>query len=197
MSLITKLFPLSSVVLPEGKMSLRIFEPRYKRLVKECCQQNVGFGICLMSDRAEASPHNVSEIGTLVEIVDFETLEDGLLGITVYGKQRIRVKRVWSEADGLRVGEVEHLPNWQTVPFVQETEHVSKQLRHVYSQFPQVKNLYDQCFFDDATWVSQRWLELLPINQTKFDLLVSQDSCNAVLDFLSGVIDRGHLTEKR
>lgn len=189
MSLITKLFPLSSVVLPEGKMNLRIFEPRYKRLVKECCQQNEGFGICLMSDGDESSPHNVSQIGTLVEIVDFETLEDGLLGITVYGKQRIRVKRVWSEKDGLRVGEIEHLPNWQTTEFVEDTKHVSQQLRHVYSQFPQVKNLYEQCFFDDATWVSQRWLELLPINQTKFDLLVSQESCSATLDFLSEAID--------
>lgn len=36
------LFPLTSVVLPEGKMNLRIFEPRYKRMVKECSLQNVG-----------------------------------------------------------------------------------------------------------------------------------------------------------
>ncbi|CCN83102.1 putative Peptidase S16 (lon family) [Vibrio nigripulchritudo SFn27] len=189
MSLITKIFPLSSVVLPEGKMNLRIFEPRYKRLVKECCQNGEGFVICLVSDSNDASPHNISQIGTLVEIVDFETLDDGLLGITVYGKQRIRVKRVWSEHDGLRVGEIEHLPNWQTHSFGESSEHVAKQLKEVYQQFPQVKKLYEQCFFDDATWVSQRWLELLPINQSKFDLLVSQDSCIATLDFLSDAID--------
>jgi len=145
MSLVIKLFPLRSVVLPEGKMNLRIFEPRYKRLVKECCQNNEPFGICLVSDSNEMSPHNVSQIGTLVEIVDFESLNDGFLGITVYGKSRIRVKRVWTEPDGLRIGEIESLPNWQSSQFVEDTEHIAKQLKHVYRHFPEVKNFYEQC----------------------------------------------------
>lgn len=40
------LFPLSSVVLPEGKMKLRIFEPRYQRMVAQCSKTGSGFGLC-------------------------------------------------------------------------------------------------------------------------------------------------------
>ncbi|WP_218745665.1 LON peptidase substrate-binding domain-containing protein, partial [Vibrio parahaemolyticus] len=108
------LFPLTSVVLPEGKMNLRIFEPRYKRMVKECSLQNVGFGVCLVGSEGDPKDvGNVSSIGTLVRIVDFETLSDGLLGITVAGEKRFVIKRVRADSDGLRHAEVEWLDNWQ------------------------------------------------------------------------------------
>lgn len=76
-------------------MNLRIFEPRYKRMVKECSLQDSGFGVCLVgNDGDPKAVGNVSSIGTLVTIVDFETLSDGLLGITVAGERRFIVKRV-------------------------------------------------------------------------------------------------------
>ena len=34
------IFPLTSQVLPEGRMKLRIFEPRYIRLVKDSLQRD-------------------------------------------------------------------------------------------------------------------------------------------------------------
>lgn len=84
------LFPLTSVVLPEGKMNLRIFEPRYIRMVKECSSKNMGFGVCLVGNDGDPKEvGNVSSIGSLVRIVDFETLSDGLLGITVVGEKTL------------------------------------------------------------------------------------------------------------
>ena len=70
------LFPLTSVVLPEGKMKLRIFEPRYKRMVKECSLNNVGFGLCLVENTAASDKQSkIATVGTLVQIVDFEQVE--------------------------------------------------------------------------------------------------------------------------
>ncbi len=84
------LFPLSSVVLPEGKMKLRIFEPRYQRMVAQCSKTGSGFGLCLFDSKSNKNANELSEFGTLVKIVDFETLSDGLLGITVVGIRRLR-----------------------------------------------------------------------------------------------------------
>ncbi len=39
-------------------------------------------------------------------------------------------------------------------------------------------------FFDDATWVSQRWLEVLPLECHHFEHLVTQQDCSATLSFL-------------
>ncbi len=179
------LFPLTSVVLPEGKMNLRIFEPRYLRLVKECSAKNTGFGVCLVGSEGDPKDvGNVSSIGSLVRIVDFETLSDGLLGITVVGEKRFKVKRVRADADGLRHAEIEWLENWETSGALYSFEGLSQQLAHVYEEFPQVGSLYTQRFYDDPTWVTQRWLELLPLDCRLFEQLAGADDCLPALRFL-------------
>ncbi|HDQ5496254.1 TPA: ATP-dependent protease, partial [Vibrio cholerae] len=45
------------------------------------------------------------------------------------------------------------------------------------------------CFFDDASWVCQRWLELLPLSKGQFDVLVGQRDCHAALAFLQRTIE--------
>ncbi len=184
------LFPLTSVVLPEGKMNLRIFEPRYKRMVKECSLQNVGFGVCLVgSDGDPKAVGNVSSIGTLVKMVDFETLSDGLLGITVVGEKRFTVKRVRADADGLRHAEVDWLDNWQTPSQQLDFGYLSQQLAQVYEQFPQLGTLYQHRFYDDPIWVTQRWLELLPLDSHLFESLVGAQDCRPALRFLNKAIE--------
>ncbi|YCO04342.1 LON peptidase substrate-binding domain-containing protein [Vibrio sp. VNB-15] len=192
------LFPLTSVVLPEGKMNLRIFEPRYTRMVKECSLQNVGFGVCLVgSEGHPKAVGNVSSIGTLVTIVDFETLSDGLLGITVVGEKRFMVKRVRADSDGLRYAEVEWLDNWQQPSSSPDFIYLSHQLAHVYEQFPQLGTLYQHRFYDDPSWVVQRWLELLPLDSTLFERLVGAENCLPALDFLNDAIEAPPQRETR
>ena len=192
------LFPLTSVVLPEGKMNLRIFEPRYTRMVKECSLQNVGFGVCLVGSEGDPKAvGNVSSIGTLVTIVDFETLSDGLLGITVVGEKRFTVKRIRADSDGLRHAEVEWLDNWQRPLSSPDFIFLSHQLAHVYEQFPQLGTLYQHRFYDDPSWVVQRWLELLPLDCALFERLVSAEDCLPALDFLNDAIEAPPQRETR
>jgi Lon protease-like protein len=192
------LFQLTSVVLPEGKMNLRIFEPRYQRMVKECCMKNVGFGVCLVGgDSQQKTVGNISSVGTLVHIVDFETLEDGLLGITVVGEKRFSVRRVRSDPDGLRLAEVEWLENWISPPTPLDFVPLSKQLAQVYEQFPQLGHLYQQRFYDDPSWVVQRWLELLPLDRELFERLAGASDCIPALEFLIETIEAPTLREKR
>lgn len=44
------LFPLPTVLLPGATLGLRVFEPRYLDLVRECGRNSCGFGICLILD---------------------------------------------------------------------------------------------------------------------------------------------------
>ncbi len=186
------LFPLASVILPAGKMRLRIFEPRYKRLVAQASQYNHSFGICLF-ERHNATNSKLSTIGTLVRIVDFSTLEDGLLGITVVGVKRFAIKQVRVEYDGLRFAQVEWLTHWPDELLAPQYHYLSTQLQKLYREFPIIGELYDQCFFDDGCWVSQRWLELLPLPNQQFDYLAGQADCAEALLFL----DRAIETEKK
>ncbi|NCO47284.1 MAG: ATP-dependent protease, partial [Vibrio sp.] len=71
------LFPLASIVLPEGKMKLRIFESRYKRMVTQSSQSDSTFGICLIDNKKGNKANQLSKFGMLVKIVDFEALDNG------------------------------------------------------------------------------------------------------------------------
>jgi Lon protease-like protein len=105
------LFPLNNVLFPGCKLPLQIFEQRYLRLIKTCMSDNHGFVVILISVGKEVgdTPETYS-IGTYVEIVDWEMLENGLLGITIEAKYRVRVSNPCAQDDGLMTGEIEALP---------------------------------------------------------------------------------------
>lgn len=180
------LFPLSSVVLPEGKMRLRIFEPRYKRLVSQAMQSEGTFGICLFDSGKKGG--ELSDVGTLAKIIDFELLEDGLLGISITGLSKFKIRSVRVEHDGLRFARVESLPNWSAEQLEVNDVQLTRELIRVYHKFPDLGDLYEQRFFDDASWVSQRWLELLPVSNKQFDELTLQTDCRAALSYIKKIV---------
>ncbi|WP_070970714.1 LON peptidase substrate-binding domain-containing protein [Vibrio sonorensis] len=183
------LFPLGSIVLPEGKMKLRIFEPRYKRLVSQALKGDACFGICLLEKGEGRQSAQLSQIGCRVRIVDFESLDGGLLGITVVGEKRFLIKRVRTEYDGLRIATVDWRDEWQMREVTDGAQGLSDRLRDLYMEFPQVGELYEQCFFDDTSWVCQRWIEILPLTNEQFDSITRSDDCFDALQFLNNAIE--------
>ncbi|ELV8623520.1 hypothetical protein ATY35_02910 [Vibrio cidicii] len=181
------LFPLSSTVLPSGKMKLRIFEPRYKRMVKTCCEHNMTFGMCLVDRSAGRS--TLSQCGTEVKIIDFDVLPDGLLGITVQGVQRFTIEQIALEEDGLRLATVQPLLPWPQTELPDQESYLGKQLEQIYAQFPQLGELYPQRLYTDANWVTQRWLEILPLSVQQFEQFAGHADCSSGLNFLSQVVE--------
>jgi uncharacterized protein len=157
------LFPLGSVLFPGGPLSLRIFEARYVDMVGRCLREGTGFGIVLLIDGREAGggTTTTASIGTEARIVDFDQLEDGLLGLTCLGVGRVRILRAWREDDGLNVGEVEDLPDdpAAAVPF--DCAHLVAALEQLY---PELGGAYERIepHFADAAWVGNRLAELAP-----------------------------------
>jgi uncharacterized protein len=105
------LFPLSQPVYPGVIFKLRIFEQRYLRLVRDSMADSAPFAVVPIREGREVGvTPDIFPWGTLVQITDFERYDDGLLGISIYGDQRIRVAESWTESDGLVMSESEILP---------------------------------------------------------------------------------------
>ncbi|MFB2653806.1 LON peptidase substrate-binding domain-containing protein [Shewanella seohaensis] len=153
------LFPLPICLLPEGYTQLRIFEPRYKRLVAESLKSADGFGLCMTSEDGKT----LYPIGTLVHIIDFETLPDGMLGISIQGKQRFTLGDISIESDGLKRAEVKLIDNWPSAPVEDDERYLSEMLQNILKEFPQHLQHYQVEQFEDIAWVCQRWLEILPV----------------------------------
>jgi ATP-dependent Lon protease len=80
------LFPLNVVLLPGGDLPLHIFEPRYRRMVHQCIEQNMPFGMLL------SLPKGVVRVGCTAEIIDVaKRYDDGRLDIVTVGREPFRI----------------------------------------------------------------------------------------------------------
>lgn len=157
------LFPLNAVLFPEGPLKLRIFEARYVDMIGRCMRENTSFGVALIVEGVEAGGDaQAATIGTSARIVDFEKLEDGLLGITALGERSFSILSVTRQPDGLNVATIEWLEEESNVPVPDDTAYLVRLLQHA---LPQLAPVYDftPIRYEDAAWVGARLIEILPL----------------------------------
>jgi Lon protease-like protein len=162
------LFPLSTVLFPGGQLQLRIFEPRYLDLVRECARHDTGFGVCLILQGSEAGELALpAAVGTLARITDFHASDDGLLGIVAVGESRYRVVRSRIRVDGLLRGDVEIWPTESGVEVPVEFALLQSILeRLIETMGPQWRHA-PRSSYDDASWLGFRLTELLPLDTSE------------------------------
>lgn len=104
------LFPLNVVLFPGEQLPLHIFEPRYRRMVRECLDDNSPFGLLL------AIPKGVVHVGCTAEILELiKTHEDGRMDVITVGREPFRVIELFSE-DPLLHGHVDYLEDRDSAP---------------------------------------------------------------------------------
>ena len=163
------LFPLSSILMPMGRMSLQIFEQRYLDLVARCMRENEGFGVIWLKQGSEVSggsldTPNVGRYGTYARIVDWDQLPNGLLGILIEGVQRFDVHSVWREPDGLIKAEVTLLDAPAALPLPECYSALAEVLAGLL-QHPQIQRLKLESDLGDAWSVPAQLTQLLPIDE--------------------------------
>jgi Lon protease-like protein len=159
------LFPLRTVLFPGGYLPLRIFEQRYLKLVRDCARSDSGFGVCLIREGEEAvSPVKTAEIGTYARIMDWYTLEDGLLGVSTTGTVRFITEHTWQEEDGLFRAQVRLLPEPANCPVPEAFSILSDVLGRFMEKLENHYPEYTPDHLQDALWVGYRLSELLPLS---------------------------------
>jgi hypothetical protein len=156
------LFPLRTVLFPEGPLPLRIFEPRYLDMVSECLKNDQRFGVLLIKEGSETGPATTYDVGTLARISDWYQGSDGLLGVTAVGEQRFRLLSVERCKNGLHVGQIEILAEQAAMPLPDEFRPLAQVLEGVLDDLGRLYESIDRRY-DDAAWVGYRFAEILPI----------------------------------
>ena len=105
------LFPLNTVLFPQARLPLQIFEPRYREMIDRCLAEDLAFGVVLIQEGDEvgapATPH---DIGTIARIVDVARLADGRMNINVAGITRFKLLERSTERAYL-TGRIQLLPD--------------------------------------------------------------------------------------
>lgn len=93
------MFPLGSVLFPTLFLPLHVFEPRYRRLVRDCLDGDREFGVVLIERGSEVGGGDVRfGVGTVARILEAAELDDGRWVLGTVGTRRIRVQRWLDDA---------------------------------------------------------------------------------------------------
>ncbi len=175
------LFPLHTVLFPDGVLPLRIFEARYMDMVRDCMQRDAPFGVCLITSGAEVgSAARTESVGCLARIVAWDMEQLGLLHIRTLGGQRFRVRNARTQADQLLVADIDLIE--PDVDSALDPEHepcaalLGRVIDDVRAQLAEKRRMglaegevlgslpFAEPFrFDSSVWVGNRLCEILPV----------------------------------
>jgi len=209
------LFPLGTVLYPDGLLPLRIFEVRYLDMIGKCHKTGAPFGIVSLTEGVEvrrpadmASPHAqpggdgfaheaFSTIGTLATISEFSVPQPGLMVIRCHGIQRFEISRREKLRHGLWVADVTRLENDLPVKIPADLQPTADALGKLIQRLQQpgvppgrMPLLAAPYRLADCGWVANRWCELLPLPLTLKQRLMALDNPLLRLELVCDILER-------
>lgn len=182
------LFPLNTVLFPGGPLPLRIFEARYIDMIGERMRSDAPFGVVLICEGQETGPASTYDVGTLARITDWYQGSDGLLGVTAVGEHRFRITSVEKQPDGLIVAEVVVLPDEESLPLPEEFAGMANILAGVLDDLGRLYESLER-HYDDASWVTYRFVEILPIDLDQKQACLETNDPAARLRIVDALLD--------
>jgi len=192
------LFPLSTVLFPDGVLPLQVFEARYLDMVSRCLTKDTPFGVVLLTGGHEVrqrggEPERFVESGTLATVCDTTATSPGLLQVVCRGGTRFEVKSSQQRLNGLWMAEVELVEGDQAVRIPAELQGATDALDRVLNSLhdvPQERWPVQPPFrLDDCGWVANRWCELLPLPNAQKHNMLMLDNPVIRLELLHDVLD--------
>ena len=159
------LFPLGSVLYPQGHLPLRIFEVRYLDMINKVIQADAPFGVVALKQGIEVQVPQAQElfadVGTIATVVHHESPQPGLKLVHCIGAQRYRILRRERLKHGLWIADVEHKePDVEIAP-PDELASCVVTLRNVMAKLSGETSDVDldaeDNHWNSCSWVANRW----------------------------------------
>ena len=163
------LFPLQSVLFPDGLLELKVFETRYLDLIAACLRDGTGFGVVCLSRgqevRRTAEDVAFEAVGTEAKILDVDSAQAGILQVRCRGASRFEVMTSRQQPDGLWLAVIAPLADDAQVAPTAALEPAARGLADAIAALKDqgVEPFLPPHRLDDAGWVANRWCEILPI----------------------------------
>lgn len=204
------LFPLTTILFPDGLLPLQIFELRYLTMIKQCIADGTEFGVVAQTVRKDASTASETEltsepmsqetfvsVGTCAKIVAHSAPQPGLLRIDCVGGKRFTILSCKQQKLGLWVAQVKLMEADHVIPVPLELMDTVKAMRHVIatlaSQATDANSLpiAKPYLFDDSGWVANRWCELIPMQPVQRHRLLVLENPLIRLELVQDLLEAG------
>ncbi len=208
------LFPLGTVLFPEGVLPLQIFEVRYLDMIGKCHKTGAPFGVVSLTEgmevRKPADPSGKKAqpggdgfaheafnlVGTLATITAFSVPQPGLMVIRCRGVQRFVISRHEKLKHGLWVADVARLQADLTVAIPTDLQKAADALGKLIQNLQERDMPGDQMRLlppyrlDNCGWVANRWCELLPLPLELRQRLMELDNPLLRLELVCDILER-------
>ena len=162
-------------------------------MVRRSLSNSEGFSIVLSKqentyEESENLPYH--SIATYVEIVDFDQLDNGLLGITVQGKQKIVIEDTWKQEDELIIGKIkkvrENDDDLSKDPVYVDLWNMVKEI----TNHPEIKKLNLELNLESSISVGYILASVLPLRPQEKQTILEFEDPRDKLDYLKEIIKR-------
>lgn len=199
------LFPLGTVLFPQGLLPLRVFEARYLDMARECLRKNIPFGVCLIKSGSEVARSGesvqIESVGCLAEILSCDMQQLGVLLLRCRGTSRFRLLSTRVEKDGLMRGIAEPVPgddiaddnDTHRLRLASCAEALSRIIDTVTERDAENVPFLQPYQFGDACWVANRLAEILPISMRARQQLMELPDAGARIDIVHEYMRRHQL----
>lgn len=195
------LFPLGHVLMPGCPLPLRIFEPRYRRLLSDVTAEGAPrrFGVVALTAGSEvqASPNEpaarFSRVGTVAEILEVQTVSDGTFGVLTGGSSRFRVVRAVETGAPYLVAEVAYLDEVDgDLPdgLIDATRALSTEYTRLFGLLTATEQTAREPYPSDPSLLSYRLAVESPLTQVDQQLLLEDATAAARLLHLQRLLRR-------
>lgn len=168
------LFPLKAVLFPDGILPLKVFETRYVDMLRECMKTGAPFGVVLIKSGQEVGVAAEPEpVGCMARIADWDMQELGLMMLRVQGGERFRILETRVRGNQRLEARTEAIPPDPEVPISEVHVQCAKTLKIVIDDIENrgraeqgsdfVSPFAQPIRLESASWVANRWCEILPI----------------------------------
>jgi uncharacterized protein len=191
------LFPLATVLFPDGVLPLQIFEVRYLDMIGKCIASDSPFGVVLLTQGSEIRTPEGDErfaaAGTLATVQETIASSPGLLQVSCRGASRFRIIASERRPNGLWVGTVELIEADQSVLVPSELQGAADALERVIESLNDIPEpkwpVFPPFRLDDCGWVANRWCDLLPLPNPQKQQLLMLDNPLIRLELLHDMLD--------
>jgi Lon protease-like protein len=191
------LFPLATVLFPDGVLPLQIFEMRYLDMIGKCIADGAPFGVVMLTEGQEVrTPETLEKFvdtGTLAMVEDHSAPSPGLLQVVCRGGERFRIEWRERRRNGLWMARVELLESDLAVRIPSELQGAADALDRVLISLVDVPEhrwpVRKPFRLDDCGWVSNRWCELLPLTKPQKHHLLMLDNPLIRLELMHDLLD--------
>lgn len=136
------LFPLGTVLFPDGVLPLQIFEVRYLDMISRCIADSTPFGVVLLTHGGEVrtpeGQERFMQSGTLASVQETAAASPGLLQVVCRGASRFRIVSSERRANGLWMAETELVEDDHDIPIPSELQGAADALDKVLSSLHDV-----------------------------------------------------------